>query len=287
MKQEINWKHVSDTLLIPLYCRARETNSKEPIIRDEKALEIFEDIKSSISGSEIPIHRKIVHNRYNYTLVVSLALRTRKFDRYVADFIERYPDATIVNLGCGLDSRYQRQDNGTITWYDLDLPEVIGIKKHYFTETDRYHFLPVSATEPEWIDRVQKTATGHVMILAEGLFMYLEEHQTKNLILTLRDRFPGCELVFENTAKFWVERMNSRYFKWKFKRQLGYNEEAMFTFGFRDHHEVESIGGGIRFLGEWSYFDDRHPKMGWMNLFGRFRGLRHVQWVMHFKLDRP
>ncbi|RPI43087.1 MAG: class I SAM-dependent methyltransferase, partial [Bacteroidetes bacterium] len=261
MESKINWKHVSDTLLIPLYCRARETKADEPIIRDTKAVEIFEDIKTSIAGSEKPIHRKIVFDQYNHMLVVSLALRTRRFDRYVADFIKEFPEATIINLGCGLDSRFERLDNGRLTWYDLDLPEVIGIKKHYFSETDRYHFLPASATDLEWICRLKKPENDHVMILAEGLFMYLEEQQTKKLILALRDQFPGGELVFEITAKFWVKRMNSRYFKWKFGRQLGYNKEAMFTFGFKDHLEVEAIGEGIKFLGEWSYFDDRHPKM--------------------------
>lgn len=284
MRAQINWQHVSDTLLIPLYCRAKETLSKDPIIRDQKAVEILGDIKSSVAGSKNRIHRRILHDRYNNMLVVSLALRTRRFDRYVDEHISRHPQATLVNLGCGLDSRFHRLDNGSLTWFDLDLPEVIGIKQHYFRETDRYRFLPCSATDLEWIGKVAKTEPLHVMVLAEGLFMYLEEKKVKELILSLRDRFPGCALVFENTGKFWVKRMKSSYFKWKFSRQLGYSEEAMFTFGFRDHREVESLGKGIRFLDEWSYFDDKHRKMGWMNLMGKCNWLRHVQWVLHFRL---
>lgn len=66
-----------------------------------------------------------------------MALRTRKFDQYVQDFIENNDMPVIVNLGCGLDTRFERVDNGKTEWFDLDFLEVIDPRKQFFTESDR------------------------------------------------------------------------------------------------------------------------------------------------------
>ena len=66
--------------------------------------------------------------------------RTLVFDELVKEFIGRNPTATIVNIACGLDTRFYRVDNGTITWYNLDLhfKEKSFVMKH---EKDNIFFL--------------------------------------------------------------------------------------------------------------------------------------------------
>jgi len=56
-------------------------------------------------------------------------LRNREFDRYAQDFLRCHPEAVVVHIGCGLDSRFERVDNGQVEWYDLDLPHVIELRR--------------------------------------------------------------------------------------------------------------------------------------------------------------
>lgn len=282
--QTINWKNVSDTLLIPLYCRAKETTEKNPIIVDHKALEILKEIRSSLKGSQRPIHKKILKNKYNSKLVVSLALRTRRFDNYVRAFSEKNKNCTIVNLGCGFDARYLRLKDPNLTWFDLDLPEVIEMKKQLFTSSQKYHLIPASVLDFSWMDTVKANRSGNIMFIAEGLFMYLDEQKTKELIIKMSEVFPGSELVFEIAGKYWVKKMSSSYIKWKFNHQLGIKDDALFRFGIVDHKEIESLGRNITFLDEWSYFDDKEKRLGWFNFMGSFTSLKHVQWTLHFRL---
>lgn len=70
---------------------------------------------------------------------------TREIDRYARDFLSRHPEAAVVHIGCGLDSRFERVDNGKVEWYDLDLPDVIELRRKFIgDEGERYHLLDCS-----------------------------------------------------------------------------------------------------------------------------------------------
>ena len=104
---------ISETLLLPLYSRAIESKSKDPIIVDEKAIEITEELNKIFKNSDKQIHQKLVKGKIPKKLPITLSLRTRRFDRYVLDTLNNAPDAIIVNMGCGLDTRFTRVDNGS------------------------------------------------------------------------------------------------------------------------------------------------------------------------------
>lgn len=198
---------VSSTMLITLYARARESISMNPIITDSKAVEMIEIIKKEIAGSDIPIHKKILKNSYNPKLAVTMALRSRRFDRYVSDFLSKYPKGTIINLGCGLDTRFYRIDNGTVIWYDIDFPEVIGLRRRFMEENSRHFFIGNSVLNPDWFQEVR--TGGPYLILAEGLFMYLTEAGVRELFNLIQKELGSAEIVCEVTNRFWVDRMNS------------------------------------------------------------------------------
>ena len=119
---------VQETLLLPLWGRAIETQKKNPVLIDEKAVSII----------------NIIH--YDFTLLskkiskisqASWIARSIYFDSKIKEFIKGHPDATIVNIGCGLDTTFERIDNGTIRWIDLDLPDSIALRKKFISESDR------------------------------------------------------------------------------------------------------------------------------------------------------
>jgi len=273
---------LSSTMLITLYARARESLSKNPIIRDLKAVEMIETIKKEIVGSDNPIHKKILKDRYNQKLAVTMALRCRRFDDYVNEFILKHPQGTIINLGCGLDTRFDRIDNGKVIWYDIDFPDVIEIRKRFMAENSRHIFIGNSITGSEWLTKIKKG--GPYLILAEGLFMYLIEKDLRKLFDSIHSKFKSAEIVCEVTNEYWVDKMNSSWMRWKFRRQLGMRGQAVFTFGIPDSRYFEKWSQNYKFLDEWTYFDDREKKFGWFNLLSSIEILRKAQWTVHYRV---
>ncbi len=282
MKSTFSISDVSSTMLITLYARARESLSKDPVITDSKTVEMIELIKKEIFGSDNPIHQKILKDRYNPKLAVTMALRSRRFDRYVLDFLSENPGGTIINLGCGLDTRFYRVDNGRVLWFDIDFPEVINLRKRFMEENTRHKFIGNSILSQEWISQV-KTG-GPYLILAEGLFMYLQEADVKELLQRIQKELGTSEIVCEVTNRFWVEKMKSPWMKWKFRRQLGMTGGAVFSFGIPDSRYFEKWSEKYQFLDEWTYFDEREKKLGWFRLFSSLDVLRKAQWTVHYRI---
>ena len=138
-------KGIPETLLIPLWAKAVETKLSNPIIKDYKAVEMLEQIDYDFMKFDD-----------EWATQISIAVRTEILDNATKAFIHKNHDSVIVNIGCGLDTRYSRLDNGKIRWYDLDLPESIKFRKQFFKETDRYHMIAKSVFDYRWIQEIPK-----------------------------------------------------------------------------------------------------------------------------------
>jgi O-methyltransferase involved in polyketide biosynthesis len=278
---------ISETLLIPLYCRAKETQSKNPIINDRKAVEITEKLNEIFVTSTSPLHRRLANGKIRRTankkLIAFFALRTRKFDRCCREFLSRTPNGIIVELGCGLSSRFSRIDNGTVEWYDLDLPEVIAIRKQFFQETTRNHMIASSVLDFRWIEHLATTQK-NILFIAEGLVMYLPENDVKSLVLKMQQQFPRCELICEVENMFVVNLLKKERWKKKFQRDYHLGPDATIRFGIRNGKDLEQWDQDIRFLDEWTVFDDHEKKLGWMKLFAFSKRLKKAQWIVHYQL---
>lgn len=263
---------VAETLFIPLYCRALETRSKDPIIRDMKAVEIFEKL-----GIEAPFRRK--------ALLVMVAVRTKVFDDCVRAFLVRAPGGVVVNLGCGLDTRFARMDNGTCRWYDLDLPEVIELRKRFFEETERHRSIASSVLEVEWMRRLADAHPGRpFLFLAEGLFMYLHEEDVRSLVLRMREAFPGAELAFETVSAWGARIARSRAGRRKFQRRFRLGNDAIFNWGMEDSHVPEAWHPGIRLLDEWHYLKSGERKWGWYRHLLKLPRVGTIMWIARYRL---
>lgn len=282
-----NITDISETLLIPLYARAVESQTDHPILIDKKAIEITQHLNTLFATSDSKLHKTLskgqVRRRLGKKLNVTLTLRTRKFDRYCIDFLNKNPEGTIVELGCGLSTRFSRIDNKKLTWYDLDFPEVIEIRKQFFKETNKYHFIKSSVLDFNWMQQIQNH-NKNILFIAEGLLMYLHEDEVRNLILQLQKRFPGCELACEIANSYVVKVLKRKIWRKKFQRDFHLGKDATFHFGIKDGKEFEKWNEGITFLDEWTYFDDKEKKLGWMNFFGRFEKMKKAQWIVHYQL---
>lgn len=184
-KEKIHLEGVKETLLLTLYSRALESRSANPILRDPSAEEIvgrldydFGPLKTSKADQLLPV------------------MRARLLDNWTTEFLAANPGATVLSLGCGLDSRVLRVNPAaSVNWYDLDYPDVIGLRRHFFTERTGYHMIASSVTDPKWLDEMP--AAGRTMVIAEGLMMYLFEDDVRQLLGRLVERFSAGVLAFD------------------------------------------------------------------------------------------
>jgi methyltransferase (TIGR00027 family) len=247
---------VAETLLIPLCIRAIESHRPDALLKDERAVALVRQMGLDPSHILADIAAETQ---------VAVVLRSRQFDRYAADFLARYPEAVIVHIGCGLDARFERVDNGQVEWYDLDLPDVIELRRKIIGgEGARYHLLACSALDSSWLDAVNGHRRRPFLFLAEGVLMYLEEAQVKSLVLTLKEHFPGAELVFDAFSPFFVWANNRRVTR----THVGVRS----NWALKRGQDLESWGDGICLLDEWFPFNCPEPR------------LAHVHWVRYIPL---
>ena len=279
-----DFSDVATTSLLTLYARAMESQSSDPILIDEKAVEITQRLNPLLKGSPDRLLRSLASGKVSKPLSVHLSLRGRKYDAYTRAFLDDFPQGSVVNIGCGMDTRFYRVDNKQALFFDLDLPEVIRFKRNYVDEGPRYRLIASSVFDYAWMEQVLEAGNSPVIFLAEGVFMYLEPARVQALFVDLANRFPGSEMVCEVVNSRWLTKTMEPLIRSKMQRQLGMGEDATFKFGIRDGHEPESWSKGIHFLDEWSYFDSKHPKLGLLGVMGRIELFRKTQWTVHYRL---
>ncbi|MEW9531865.1 class I SAM-dependent methyltransferase [Microbispora sp. NPDC049125] len=194
---------VTWTLLGTLYLRAWDNRLPHPILGDRYAAEAIERIDYDFAK----LKRRVRPGGSQFLV----GLRARQLDDWGAAFLARHPDATVLQLGCGLDSRMMRLDpEGALRWFDLDMPQVIDLRRQIYPERGRYRMIGASVTEDGWLEEIP--ADRPVLVVAEGLLPYLTAADVRRLLGRLTDRFPSGELIFDGLAP-WVVRMN-KLFQW-------------------------------------------------------------------------
>jgi len=249
-KEPVQLSGITETLLIPLWARAVETRRPDAIIRDPKALAIYDNLDYDFSKFDGA-----------WMTQTGIAIRTKILDEGTTDFICRHPKGVVINLGAGLSTRFSRLDNGTIRWYEVDLPEVIGLRRLFFRETKRYRFIPGSVTEPATLERIT-AGRQPVLIVAEGLFMYFPEEEVRTVFDRLSRRFPGAEILLEMLAPCALGM--GKYDPCLSKIAGGCLD---FRWTLEDCRAMESWSCGLHFLQEWNVLEQYRERWGWLNLF--------------------
>ncbi|MDW7739699.1 MAG: class I SAM-dependent methyltransferase [Bacillota bacterium] len=233
-KEKVALIREQETLMVPLYSRALETRKASPIIEDRKALEIVDSIDYDFSKLEIP---KQTH--------VTICMRAKYFDDFTRTFLNENPRSLFIHLGCGLDSRFERIDNGSVEWYDLDYAEVMKLRKKFYSEKTRYNMIESSAINISWLDKVDNSDNKPVVILAEGLLMYLPEEEIKKLFQALQSKFGHCLIIFDCYSLLTASNIN---------RHPSFQKTgAVVYWGIDEAEEIEEWGENIHLLDEW-YF---------------------------------
>jgi O-methyltransferase involved in polyketide biosynthesis len=194
-KQPARLGDVQQTLFIPLAARARATQRRHPVLRDPRAVELVASIDYDAA----------TYGRGAGGFVT--VLRTAIFDHWVRAFLARHPAGTVTEVGTGLNTRFDRVDNGQVHWIDLDLPDTIELRRKFFADTGRRAMLAASFLDEDWLAAVADRP-GPYFFVADGVLTYLPEEQVTAALARLAARLPGALIAFDTYPRATYERQH-------------------------------------------------------------------------------
>ncbi len=240
-----NLEGVPKTLLLPLWARAKAGRQSSPILIDRQAEGIVQSLSACQEYANAFDEMDRVLERF-YQL--SHLIRARCIDDEIVAFLQDHPQATIVNLGAGLDTTFDRVDNGSLTWYDLDLPEVIALRHQYIPETARSSYIAKSVLDSSWFDDIGEARNG-LLFVACGLLFFLSASQAKHLLLDLAKRFPRSETVFDTMSRLFLTLAN-----WTVLKQIGMGNQAVMHWAPKSAGEIARWDRRITVVDEYPMF---------------------------------
>ena len=262
---------VEETLLVPLWARARESREREPILRDGISHSIRDRLDFDFEQLDAAQASQ-----------VGCCVRAHLMDAWVADFLRRHPGGTVIELGCGLNGRFERVDDGRVKWIDLDLPAVVALRRHFFEDGPRRRTLATSALDPAWMDDLRPRSEGPWLFVTEGMLPYLQEAEVRGLFAALADRFPGAEMVFDAMTPLVLRHQRHHDAMRHFR--------ARFTWALKHAADVESWDARIQLLESRRFFDllARHPRrLPWtVRLFGSWLGALYPPFKRAYTINR-
>ena len=228
MREKIKLSGVPETMLQTVYARAKESSGRGAI-HDAKAEEIIEklDYDFSLADKDTAMHSGVI-------------ARTIVLDRMTKEWLSSHPGAVVVNIACGLDTRCYRM-SGNAHWYNLDLPETMEVREKLLPESGTISQIAMSAME-DWGSKISEQNV-QVLIVIEGLTMYLNAKDVQQIFAVISSRF--------SQATVFVETMNPMIVK-RFKEKSIEGSHAKFTWGIKNGKALAELLPGFRFMEEHS-----------------------------------
>lgn len=188
-KIETRLSNVPETMLITLWAKAVETNRTDALLRDWKALELMRKIEYDFS--------KFKKAKFSQAGCV---VRARLIDAEIERFLSLHPDAVVIQLGAGLDARYERLGCPEVThWYDLDLDEATQLRRTLLAESERNTFLSASLFDTEWMEQV-RAHNKPTLVVIEGVLMYFAPAEVKAFFQNLCTHLDNATILFDMLA---------------------------------------------------------------------------------------
>ena len=214
MKYKIEKNTVQETLVIPLYSRKLCTELYPNLFQDETAVRLIDQIDYDFSETE-----KKPRSLMQRCGALEVGVRQNDLAFEVRDYLKSHPNATVVNLGCGLDSTGRSCDNGNCKIYNLDYPDVIAVRNELLPAGEREKNIPCDLNDTAWFSQID--ASGGAVFFASGVFYYFLMEQVKALVQRMADAFPGGVLVFDAANRTAVKMIAKTWLKSAKIRDVG------------------------------------------------------------------
>ncbi|MFX1607294.1 MAG: class I SAM-dependent methyltransferase [Promethearchaeota archaeon] len=244
---------IESTMIGPLYARAKFSQLYPNLLQDNQAIDLMKRVRRLHPNSKDDF--TILEEFIDELLGLSFVIRARTFDDTIRRFIEKRPNATIANLGCGLDTTFSRVDNGTLLWCNLDLPDAIEYRLQLIPETERSRCIPKSIFDFSWMDDIRYKPDDGLLMFAGGLFAYFTEEEVSSLFKSMAQTFPCGEIIFDSSSGRGNWFINRRFKKFGI---TGINHK----FEAKSKEQIEGWSDRIRVIDWFPFFSrvEKNPK---------------------------
>ena len=222
---------IQETALIPLAIKASETARPNARIKDLKAKEIIDALGVDVSKFDPFLSHE------------GVVARTILYREQLKELLNKYPDAVCINLGCGFDDKFSQVDNGSVQWFDVDLPDQIAVRRKVYEDRERCVMLEGDALNGDWTRSIPKADM--VIVVMEGVLEYFSKEQVKTCLNMLCDSFPHGYLLAELHSPF-LEKNSKHHDAVK-------NTNATFGWGTKSGREYLELEPRMTLVSETSY----------------------------------
>lgn len=218
---------LTSTTLIPLWAKAVESVSDDPILEDKHALELLRQL-----GYDLDYYKKKRQNPSQ----VGCCLRAKWIDDETLKFISKHQPCNVIQLGAGIDDRFRRigMPKGVRHWYDLDLPEVATMRRQVIPEVERNEIIAMNMLDTTWMKRLHEEQLP-VLIIVEGVFMYIPQNEISRLLKDISTHLGEAILLMDSVPPMAVGRA-------KYDDSVKkYNKDVEYLFGIKDGKQMEEL----------------------------------------------
>ena len=202
---KIQFTKEKETMLMTLSGRALQSQWKNPILRDPWAEEAMRHIDYDISEHYKGVGSWSMWKDIGCTII---ATRAATFDLLTNRYLADHPEATVLHVGCGMDSRVFRVDPPAgVQWFDVDYADVIDLRRQLFPKRNDYHLIGAPLSDLRWLDEVPQDRPG--LLVAEGVLHYMSETEVKALLNAVVAHFPSGQRIFDICNSMIVKRAGS------------------------------------------------------------------------------
>jgi O-methyltransferase involved in polyketide biosynthesis len=241
---------VSRTAILTLICHTVEAEKKSSGFNDPMAGPCLERLLPLASEEEKRwiIKRKRIYGGIGARDAKALTRRVKAFDNAANRFIAGHPKCTVVNLACGFDTRFWRIANENCRYVEIDLPEVVALKKEVLQDNPGYEMIGRSVLDTSWIDEVTKNGKADFLLIAEGLIMWFPPAEAARLFKEIGERFVRSQLVLDTVPARYTKGLWRQFIRLHSKMDWGL--DVAWDFGIKDPHDLEAYGKGLKVTGE-------------------------------------
>jgi len=190
---------VQETLLLPLYGRVKANERYPRIFPDSESAKVMEKIEFSQDRADLGESSYVMYGiRHQFSVACA------------REYLAERPEATIVDIGCGMDILMPYIDNGTCRMVNLDLPDVIDLRNQLIPAREREINLAHDALDLAWIDKIDADPSKGLLAVSSGVFYYFHPEDVRRLFCAMADRFPEGRLQFDAESRFATEQSNKK-----------------------------------------------------------------------------
>jgi O-methyltransferase involved in polyketide biosynthesis len=264
---------VEETLVIPLWARAKDAEKKDPILNDTYARDIVAKIDYDFSKIE---------TRYMENHQLVWTIRAYNFENCVREFLKNKDNAVVINIGAGLDTAFKRVDNGSVLWINIEMPDVAVLRQKLIPDSEREKTIAKSVFDFSWMDDIAPLIKGRsLLFMAAGVLCYFEPNEVQTLFQKIADAYPSAHVLFDAMSRFTVWFSNREIIK-----KSGMDSSARLKWHLKRASSLIRWVDSIKIIEEYPMFSRVPIKATWsknlirdIKIAGRLRlyNMVHVQ----------